>query len=104
VATWEPLPAAPDADAHFGAEVSGLDLGSCSAGRDGLVRPADAEWLREVLEHRHVVAVRGLVLDGAPAFERLCRVFGDVRCSAYTFLHAKLSIRESLQTALQTVW
>ena len=70
---WRPLP-----DAEFGAELTGLDLATaCASGGPAEVRPQDAVTLRRVLRERRVVCARGVVLDGAPAFERLCRVFGS---------------------------
>ena len=73
---WRPMPPAADAAACFGAEATGTDLGTACNGRDRRVGEAESAHLVDLLQERRVVAVRGLVLDSAAAFERICRVFG----------------------------
>ena len=75
---WRPFPrTAAEAAASIGAEVVGVDLGLASSNRGAQIRPEDSALLRHLLRERRVVRVPGTVLDGAPAFERICRVFGD---------------------------
>ena len=78
---WRPLRGteleAAMGGAAFGAELLDVDLGTACANRDGQVAERDATLLQRVLRERRVVSVPGTVLDGAPAFERICRVFGD---------------------------
>lgn len=75
---WRPLPrTAVETAASIGAEVFAVDLGLASSNRGGQILPEASALLRSVLRERRVVKVPGTVLDGAPAFERICRVFGD---------------------------
>ena len=77
---WRPLRGteveAAMGGAAFGAELD-VDLGTACANREGTVGQGDAALLQRTLRERRVVSVPGTVLDGAPAFERICRVFGD---------------------------
>lgn len=76
--TWRPLPrTVAEAATSIGAEMLGMDLGLASSNRGGKILPEDSALLRQALRERRVVRVPDTVLDGAPAFERICRVFGD---------------------------